>query len=76
MGIFLGDNGTMGIKVKATLKIFPKPPFFSGKTFLIEDDVYNNARSAIQEMIQKGWVKHLGIYDVFFTPPPLLRAFV
>ncbi|HME54165.1 MAG TPA: FAD-binding oxidoreductase [Candidatus Lokiarchaeia archaeon] len=70
MGIFLGDNGTMGIKTKATLKIFPKPPYFTGKTFLIEDDVYNNAQAAIQEMIQKGWAKHLGIYDVFFTPPP------
>ncbi|HMF34309.1 MAG TPA: FAD-binding oxidoreductase [Candidatus Lokiarchaeia archaeon] len=72
MGVFLGDNGTMGVKTTATLKIFPKPPFFSGKTFLIEGDAYETyckGRDAIEEMIRKGWTKHLGIYDVFFTPP-------
>jgi len=70
MGIFLGDNGTMGIKTKATLKIFPKPPFFSGKTFLIEDNPYENSRDMVREMMEKGWSKSLGIYDYFFTPPP------
>ncbi|MHA1339462.1 MAG: FAD-binding oxidoreductase [Promethearchaeota archaeon] len=70
MGMFLGDNGTMGIKTKATLKIFPKPPYFTGKTFLFEKDPYVNSQKAILEMIDKGWTKHLGIYDVFFTPPP------
>jgi FAD/FMN-containing dehydrogenase len=70
MGIFLGDNGTMGIKTTATLKIFPKPPFFSGKTFLIEDNPYENSRDMVMEMMKKGWSKSLGIYDYFFTPPP------
>jgi FAD/FMN-containing dehydrogenase len=40
MGIFLGDNGTMGIKTTATLKIYPKPPYFSGKTFFIKENSY------------------------------------
>lgn len=70
MGIFLGDNGTMGIKTTVTLKIFPKPPFFSGKTFLIEDNPYENSRDMVMEMMKKGWSKSLGIYDYFFTPPP------
>ncbi len=72
MGIFLGDNGTMGVKTTATMRIFPKPPYFAGKTFQIEGEPYETyckARDAIQEMIRMGWVKHLGIYDVFFTPP-------
>ncbi|MBD3214011.1 MAG: FAD-binding protein [Candidatus Lokiarchaeota archaeon] len=70
MGIFLGDNGTMGIKTEATLKIYPKPPYFSGKTFLLEENPYENTRDMVMEMIQKGWSKSLGIYDYFFTPPP------
>jgi FAD/FMN-containing dehydrogenase len=73
-GIFLGDNGTMGIKTEATLKIFPKPPYFSGKTFLIGENPYDNAQSMTQEMIEKGWVKHLGIFDMFFIPPPSIMG--
>jgi FAD/FMN-containing dehydrogenase len=74
MGVFLGDNGTMGIKTKATLKIFPKPPFFTGKTFLFEENSYENTQKAIMEMISKGWTKSLGIYDCFFTPPPSIAG--
>jgi len=70
MGIFLGDNGTMGIKTEATLKIYPKPPFFSGKTYLIEENPYENTRDMVLEMMKMGWSKSLGIYDYFFTPPP------
>ena len=70
MGIFLGDNGTMGIKTTVSLKIFPKPTYFGGKTFLIKDRIYENVRDMIQEMMMKGWSKELGIYDFFFTPPP------
>ncbi|MBY9014774.1 MAG: FAD-binding oxidoreductase [Candidatus Lokiarchaeota archaeon] len=70
MGIFLGDNGTMGIKTTATLKIYPKPPYFSGKTFFIKENSYEHTQNIVQEMIAKGWSKSLGIYDFFFTPPP------
>ncbi|TXT66172.1 MAG: putative FAD-linked oxidoreductase [Promethearchaeota archaeon] len=70
MGIFLGDNGTMGVKTTATLKIFPKPPYFSGKTYLLEEKPYENTRDMVLEMMKKGWSKSLGIYDYFFTPPP------
>jgi FAD/FMN-containing dehydrogenase len=74
MGIFLGDNGTMGIKTEATLKIFHKPPFFSGKTFLISENPYENARDMTKEMIKRGWVKNFGIYDMFFVPPPSIMG--
>lgn len=74
MGIFLGDNGTMGVKTTASLKIFPKPPYFSGKTFLISDQPYENARDMTREMIKKGWVKNFGIYDMFFVPPPSIMG--
>jgi len=69
MGIFLGDNGVMGVKTEATLKIFPKPPFFSGKTYFIKDNPYENSQRIVLEMIKKGWSKSLGLYDFFFTPP-------
>lgn len=74
MGIFLGDNGTMGIKTTTTMKIYPKPPYFSGKTFLIEEDSYEKTRDMVQEMRQKGWSHSLGIYDFFFTPPPSIMG--
>lgn len=70
MGIFLGDNGTMGIKTSATLHIYPKPPYFSGKTFFLEDPPYENCQKMVLEMLSKGWSRELGIYDYFFTPPP------
>ena len=69
MGIFLGDNGTMGIKTTATMKIYPKPPYFSGKTFYIEEQTYENTQKIVLEMKKKGWSRELGIYDFFFTPP-------
>lgn len=74
MGIFLGDNGTMGIKTEVSLNIYPKPPYFSGKTWHIKDPSYDNVRSMIEEMISKGWSRDLGIYDFFFTPPPSVMA--
>ncbi len=70
MGIFLGDNGTMGIKTTATLKIYPKPPYYAGKTYLLEKDPYENSCNMVQEMMKMGWTNHLGIYDYFFTSPP------
>jgi len=74
MGIFLGDNGTMGIKTTAALKIYPKPPYFSGKTFFMEDNPYINSQKIVLEMIKNGWSKSLGIYDFFLTPPPQVMA--
>ena len=72
MGIFLGDNGTMGVKTTATMKIYPKPPYFSGKTYHIEDQPYENTLKMVMEMKKMGWSRELGIYDFFFTPPPAL----
>ncbi len=69
MGIFLGDNGTMGVKTKATMKIYPKPSYFSGKTFFIKENGYEKCRDMVQEMYKMGWSKDLGIYDFFLTPP-------
>jgi len=74
MGIFLGDNGTMGIKTKATMKIYPKPPYFSGKTFFIEDQPYENVQNMVMELHKMGWSQGLGIYDYFFTPPPAVMG--
>ncbi|MFX1503483.1 MAG: FAD-binding oxidoreductase, partial [Promethearchaeota archaeon] len=74
MGIFLGDNGIMGIKTMATMKIYPKPPYFSGKTFYIKEHTYENSQKIVLEMKKKGWSRELGIYDFFFTPPPAVMG--
>ncbi len=70
MGIFLGDNGIMGVKTQATLNIFRRPPYYSGKTFYIEDDSYEKSQQIVLDMMKLGWSKELGIYDFFFYPPP------
>jgi FAD/FMN-containing dehydrogenase len=59
-GLFLGDNGLLGIKTKATLEIFPKPPYHAAKTFTIEEPSPENAAK-----IWLAWRKRgdLGIFD-------------
>ncbi|MBS7281071.1 MAG: FAD-binding oxidoreductase [Candidatus Freyarchaeota archaeon] len=64
-GLFLGDNGLMGIKTKATLEIFPKPEYHVAKTFTIEEPSAENTAK-----IWLAWRKRgdLGIYDSAWIP--------
>ncbi len=59
-GLFLGDNGLLGIKTKATLEIFPRPKYHAAKTFTIEEPSAENSAK-----IWLAWRKRgdLGIYD-------------
>jgi hypothetical protein len=41
-GLFMGDVGTMGIKTKAFLRIFPDPQFKAERSYLLNNEDYNN----------------------------------
>ena len=40
-GLFMGDVGTLGIKTKAFLRIFPDPPYKAQRYYLLKKDDYN-----------------------------------
>lgn len=40
-GLFLGDVGTMGIKTKAFLRLYPNPPFKIRRNYMLLKDDYN-----------------------------------
>jgi len=69
--LFLGDNGIMGIKTKATLNIYPKPEYHEGKTFTVEEPSPENATK-----MWLGWRKRgdLGIYDSQFLPQIMVEG--
>lgn len=64
-GLFLGDNGIHGIKTKATLRIYPKPPYHAGKTFTIKKSNLKYGVNIFLEWLTKGG---FGIYDGFYFP--------
>ena len=41
-GLFMGDVGTMGIKTKAYLRIWPDPPFKASRNYILNNSDYNN----------------------------------
>ena len=40
-GLFMGDVGTMGIKTKAILRLFPDPQFKAVRSYLLNNEDYN-----------------------------------
>jgi FAD/FMN-containing dehydrogenase len=40
-GLFLGDVGSMGIKTKAALKLYPKPPYKIRRNYILLKDDYD-----------------------------------
>ena len=40
-GLFMGDVGTMGIKCKAFLRLFPDPPYKQARMYVLEKEDYN-----------------------------------
>ena len=64
-GLFLGDNGIHGIKTKATLRIYPKPPYHAGKTFALKRSNMKYGVNIFLEWLNKGG---FGLYDGFYFP--------
>mgnify|MGYP000645611721 CR=1 FL=1 len=63
--IFLGDQGIMGIKVEATLLIYPKPKYRSYRTFMIKRKAPKVVSKILLDYRKAG---DLGIYDAFWLP--------
>ncbi len=42
-GLFMGDVGTMGIKTKAFLKLFPDPPYKAQRSYILKSADYEKA---------------------------------
>jgi len=40
-GLFMGDVGTMGIKTKASLRLFPDPPHKAARMYILNKEDYN-----------------------------------
>lgn len=70
-GLFLGDNGIHGIKTKATLRIYPKPPYCAYKTFALKRSNMKYAVAIFLEWLNKGGY---GIYDGFYFPDYFVMA--
>ena len=70
-GLFLGDNGILGVKTKATLSIFPKPPYRDYWTFKLKGNTAKRAAQIMQEWRSKG---ELGLYDGFYVPEAVTLA--
>lgn len=70
-GLFLGDNGVLGVKTKATLRIFPKPPYRDYWTFSLKGNTAKRAASIMLEWRSKG---DLGLFDGFYIPEKVSLA--
>jgi len=64
-GIFLGDVGTMGIKTKAALKLYPHPPYKTRKNYMLLKNDYN-----LLFKVMKKCQTELrdGMQDLYVTP--------
>ena len=49
-GLFMGDVGTMGIKTKAFLRLFPDPPFKASRLYLFNKNDYTNVFKVAHRM--------------------------
>jgi FAD/FMN-containing dehydrogenase len=65
-GLFLGDNGILGIKTKAAMRIYPKPKFVGYKTWhMPAEGEVERATKIFLEISREGG---LGCWDVYYQP--------
>ncbi len=70
-GLFMGDVGTMGIKTKAFLKLYPNPPFRIRRNYMLLKDDYNllfqimhRCQSEIRDGLQDLYVSPLAVVQL------------
>ncbi|MHA1708411.1 MAG: FAD-binding oxidoreductase [Candidatus Baldrarchaeia archaeon] len=67
-GLFFGDNGLLGVKTKAVLRIYPVPEYHACKTFALPTkDADERATRILYEWRLKA--DHGVLYDAFYFPP-------
>lgn len=64
-GLFMGDVGTMGIKTKAFLKLFPKPEYMARRDYMLLSKDFNDVTKLVHKL-QKEIGN--GLHDIFIVP--------
>jgi len=64
-GLFMGDVGTMGIKTKAFLKIFPDAPFKSQRHYILNKNDYNKVFEVMYKLRKE---VNDGLHDLILVP--------
>jgi len=68
-GLFMGDVGTMGIKTKAYLRLFPDPPHKAARMYILKKDDYHK----VYELSHKiRFQINMGLRDLSVLPPILV----
>lgn len=69
-GLFMGDVGTMGIKTRAFLKLFPELPIKTSKNYLLHDNDYVKVYKLVHQLQKK--VRD-GLYNLNIMPLQTLK---
>ncbi|MFX1587468.1 MAG: FAD-binding oxidoreductase [Promethearchaeota archaeon] len=69
-GLFMGDVGTMGIKTKAYLKLFPITPYKAQRYYMLNKNDYNKVVELLYNLRKE---VHDGLHDVLVIPLALLQ---
>ena len=64
-GLFMGDVGTMGIKTKAFLKLYPNPPFKVIRNYMLNKNNFNKIPGLMYKLQKE--VRD-GIQDLYVNP--------
>jgi len=64
-GLFMGDVGTMGIKTKAFLKLFPDAPFKSQRHYILNKNDYNKVFEIMYKLRKE---VSDGLHDLILVP--------
>ncbi|MEM3565105.1 MAG: FAD-binding oxidoreductase [Candidatus Jordarchaeaceae archaeon] len=70
-GLFMGDVGTMGIKTKAVLKIYPLPEYREGFTFTVPEDYEFVVKVTHALQRRCSW----GVSDITLTPSAVVMLY-
>ena len=72
-GLFMGDVGTMGIKTKAFLRLFPDPPFKANRSYILNKNDYNKVFE-LSHKIRNEIAE--GLRDLMVLPQILIQMMV
>ena len=69
-GLFMGDVGTMGIKTKAFLRLYPNAPHKIMRTYILNNNDYDNMFRLMRKLQME--VRD-GLHDLYIRPMEVLK---